>query len=161
MNEPARPSPADARLLVADMVGALRSEYGARRMYGLLMGRVRDEELRGVIATLHAECGEQIQRLRALMTDLGGDPPERSARRTLMAWLLFLATPLVGLRFALRLCCDAEARVGRWYHGYGAWLAEAGCTDFARRCQELSVVKWTHARVLQTFVDHAPGRFRS
>lgn len=141
------------------MRDALRSEYGARCAYPLLVRWVRDEDLARVLHTLASEEREQVERLRALMIELGGRPARRSLRRTAMAWALYLCVPLVGLRFALRLCCEAESRVARWYHGYAAWFAEAGDGERALRCFELSNVKRTHAQALQAFVEHAPGRW--
>ena len=136
------------------MRGALRSEYGARCLYPLLARLAREPELRRVLQTLDQEQRRHVERLRRLMETLGARPASGSLRRALMAWFLFLLTPIVGMRFALRLCCDAQQRVSRWYHGYGAWFAGRGDAERARRCQELSATKWTHAQVLEAFVEH-------
>ena len=101
-----------------------------------------------------------VEELEAAMSALGEQPRTRSLRRSLAAWGLFLASPVLGLRFALRLCYHAEGRVGRWYHGYSAWLAEHAAPESARTFQRLSLEKRRHAQVLETFVEHAPARWR-
>lgn len=146
------------RPLVEDMRDALRSEYGARTVYPLLARLARDEELRSVLHTLAREEELILDRLRALIAELGAEPAPGDLRRRAMAWALFLATPLIGMRFALRLCHDAESRVGRWYHGYSAWLNDHGDGERALACHELSNLKHTHALVLETFASNAPAR---
>jgi hypothetical protein len=142
-----------------DLRDALRSEYGARSVYPLLVRFARDEDLRNLLRALAEEECAQVEAVRALIDGMGVRAARRSVRRVVMAWILFLSTPVVGLRFALRLCHDAEARVARWYHGFAAWFAEMGDGKRARMCQELSSVKRRHAQALEAFVLHSPGRW--
>lgn len=149
----------DYRAILADMRGALRSEHGARTIYPLLARLARNPELRGVLSSMRAEQEQQIRRLAEAMAELGPAPRRTSLRRSAMAWALFLSTPLIGMRFALRLCHDAEARVSRWYHGYSAWFADRGDLERARFFRELSLTKYTHAQVLEAFLMNASGRW--
>ena len=63
-----------------------------------------------------------------------------------------------GLRFALRLCQDAESTVARWYTEYRAYFAELGDVERARACEELAGVKRRHATWLDTWVQNVPFR---
>jgi rubrerythrin len=143
--------------LVADMELALRSEHGARVLYGLLRRAARNAELARVLAALEHEQEAQVEALAALMTELGGRPRRRSWRRTLVSWGVFLATPLTGMRPPLRLSVDAEETVSRWYAMYAEWLAGRGEEGPARRCRELSLTKSRHAQVLRAFLENVYG----
>ena len=150
----------ELRPLLADVREALRSELGARAAYPLLARCTRDEALRGVLRSLAAEEREQVTRVQALLVELGDQARGFSLRRTAMAWGLFLALPLVGLRFALRLCHDAEARVARWYMAQATWSTEMGLPGPAEELAALSLVKSRHAATLSAFVENAPARWR-
>jgi demethoxyubiquinone hydroxylase (CLK1/Coq7/Cat5 family) len=140
------------------MVYALRSELGATYVYPALARFTRDDELRGVLRVLSGESLDQVERLRRLMAELGGSPPTARLRRRVAAHALALATPLIGMRLALRLCCDAEAAVSRWYAGYAVYFARLGDDESARELDDLSRAKYRHSVLLQTWVDHLPYR---
>lgn len=144
--------------LLADMRLALLAELGARAVYERLGRRVRGKELAKVLSGLHAEEVDQVARLRGLLLELGGRAPERSRRRTLTAALLCLLSYPLGVRFALRVCCDAEATVARWYRQYAQYLAANDLLAAARRCEDLALTKRRHAQVLQTWVEHGARR---
>jgi hypothetical protein len=133
---------------------ALLAELGARSVYARLGRRARGKELVKVLAGLHAEQVEQVERLRRLVVELGGRAPQRSRRRALAAALLCWASYLLGVRFALRVCCDAETTVARWYGQYAQYLAAHEQLDAARRCEDLALTKRRHAQVLATWVEH-------
>lgn len=146
--------------LLAEMVYALRSEFGAQYVYPALARRTRDAELAAVLERLHAESCEQVEKLRALMSSLGARPAKHRFRRALAARVLAFASILTGMRLPLRICSDAESSVSRWYAGYAAYLARIGEPENARICQELSTAKLRHAQTLETWVQHLPtGRF--
>jgi demethoxyubiquinone hydroxylase (CLK1/Coq7/Cat5 family) len=142
--------------LVADMRLALRSEFGASYVYPALARMTRDDELASVLDELHLESREQVAALRKLMKELGGRPARGRFRRWVAAWVLALAAPFTGARLALRICCEAETTVARWYSEYSAYLIQAGLTDPARTCHELGAAKRRHAQVLETWVRHLP-----
>jgi rubrerythrin len=144
--------------LLADMRLALLAELGARAVYERLGRRARGKELVKVLAGLHAEEVEQVERLRGLLVELGGRAPLRSRRRAFTAALLCLASYPLGVRFALRVCCDAEATVARWYGEYAQYLAANDRADAARRCEDLALTKRRHAQVLQAWVEHGARR---
>jgi len=131
---------------------ALRSELGARAMYGLLARRVRDGELAQVLARFREDEAAQVEALREVMRGLGGRPRSRSARRRVLAILLYLATHLGALGLALRLCLESEETLSRWYAGYADHLAAGGQRAAASACQALSLVKRRHAQALQAWV---------
>ncbi|QDU66971.1 hypothetical protein [Engelhardtia mirabilis] len=139
--------------LVRDMGFALRSEFGAYSIYMLLPLVARNAELRRLLVALRDEQREQVAGLRALISDLGGNPPASRWTRAVAAWGLFAITPVVGSRFALRLCLEAERTVMRWYAEYAIHLAERGLIEPAIRCREFCMVKRIHASRLGTFVD--------
>ena len=149
------PSPARShRSLVADMRLALLSEIGARSAYDHLRGRVRDGDLEGLLARLNQEGAENVERLSALIRELGGLPPRTSLRRRILARLLAASTPIVGLRIVLRVCLNAEETVARWYGEYAHFLAALGQTTRARTCEQLRQVKLAHASALSAWITH-------
>lgn len=150
----------ELRPLLLDVREALRSEIGARAAYPLLARCTRDEALRGVLRSLAEEEREQVRRVLALLESLGDSARGSSLRRSAMAWALFLILPLVGLRFALRLCYDAEARVSRWYAAQATWSSDMGLPAAAEELSALSMVKARHAATLSAFVENAPARWR-
>lgn len=139
--------------LVRDMGFALRSEFGAYSIYTLLPLVARTGELRRLLVAMRDEQREQIVGLRRLIVDLGGSAPASRWTRAAAAWGLFAVTPVVGMRFSLRLCLEAERTITRWYAEYALHLAERGYFEPARRCGELGMVKRIHAARLGTFVD--------
>lgn len=146
MNERIHPA------FIDDMRRALLAEFGARAIYGELAQRVNDAELREVLTRFHQDEIEQIDRLRALMTSLGGASKSRSRRRAALAWGLAVSSKIGGLSFALRLCHDSENTLTRWYWTYATYLIDAGLIDHARTCEALGLVKQRHARTLSTWV---------
>lgn len=153
---PAEGSPDRHRALLADMRDALLSELGARAVYSRLVARIQDEELRRVLARLAEDEVEQIERLRALMRRLGARPRKRSLRRIAAARALVSFRRLFGVRFALRVCLDAEWTVSRWYAKYADYLRRVGHMDDAAVCDELALTKRRHAQVLQAWVELLP-----
>lgn len=147
------------RALLDDVELALRSELGARTLYPLLRRRTRDPELRRVLERMSADQRELVPRVRALIEGLGGSARRRSFRRWLAGWATFAATFPFGLRFALRLCHDAEASVARWYGTHRAFFVEQGDAERARECDTLAQIKMQHAQWLLTWLQHS--RFRS
>ena len=98
---------------------------------------------------------ELIRRVRALMQGLGAKPRRRSFRRWLAGWVILAATVPFGLRFALRMCHDAESSVARWYATHRAFFVEQGDLARAQECDELANVKRRHAQWLQTWLANA------
>ena len=141
------------KTLLADMRLALLSEFGAHVVYSRLATCVEDHELRGVLSELAAEEKSQIERLRKIMTSLGGRPRQRSLRRWLAARALVSCRRLFGARFALRVCLDAEWTISRWYAKYAEYLNRVGEGQAARECKDLALIKRRHSRVLQAWVD--------
>lgn len=137
---------------------ALRSEFGASYIYPALARMARDRELKGVLDQLHLELVEQIVHVRELMTDLGGKPARGRFRRWVAAWALALCTPLIGIRFPLRLCQAAASSASRWYADYARDLALMGKLNCAERSHRFSITKKRHAQILQTWVEHLPHR---
>ena len=148
----------DHRALLEDMELALRSEFGARALYPLLRRLTRDEELTRVLERLAEDQHDLVRRVRELMEGLGAAPPKGSKRRRLAAWAVAAATPVFGLRFALRLCHDATSAVARWYAAYGAYFAELGDETRAQTCRSLAELKTRHASWLETWVQNVPFR---
>jgi demethoxyubiquinone hydroxylase (CLK1/Coq7/Cat5 family) len=144
------PVPDPAGPLVRDMERTLKSELGAQSMYALLPVLVRDRELRRLLGDLRAQQREHVAMLAAAITSLGGRPARRSWRRSVAAWALFLVTPVLGLRFALRLCEEAAATVARWHAEYALYLADMGRLDEARTCRAIS-----HRRLQEHFALRA------
>jgi hypothetical protein len=124
------------RALIEDMGLALRSELGARTLYRLLRRRTSDPELRSVLERMAADERDLVPRLAALIEGLGGRARRRSFRRWLASWAIALGTLPFGLRFALRLCQDAEGAVARWYGAYRDYFSKAGDAGRARQCDE-------------------------
>ena len=139
--------------LVEDMRLALLSEFGALVVYSRLAVCVDDDDLRAVLKELANEEQVQVRKLRGLMQRLGGYPKERSIRRWLAARGLVSCRRFFGVRFALRVCLDAEWAVSRWYAKYGTYLASVGETAEAQVCEELALTKRRHSRVLQAWID--------
>jgi hypothetical protein len=162
LRPPSLPASADRDLdrfgpLVRDMGFALRSEFGAYSLYLLLPLVARSAELRRLLVELRREQREQIEALRGLIESLGGVAPRSRWTRAVAAWGLFLATPVCGLRLPLRLCCEAERTVSRWYSEYAWHLLLQGRPEEAGRCQELGRIKHIHATRLSAFVSHLGG----
>lgn len=139
----------------ADLMLALRSEFGARSLYPWLSWRVGPGELREVLRQVAREERQLVAELRQLLAEIGGDPPNSSLRRQCISLLIGALTLPFGARFALRLCLDAEETVGRWYDAHAACFASRGESQRARRCESLSLTKRRHAQVLRTFLSHA------
>jgi rubrerythrin len=142
----------DRATLLDDMRSALRSEFGARAMYGFLSRRIPDRELADLLGRFEVEEAEQVDRLRHLMSDLGGRPAARSLRRRTAAWLLYLGTWVGARRIALRLCLESEETVSRWYAHFAQVLEGEGADDHARTCRDLATTKLRHALALQAWV---------
>ena len=155
VNEPSTSSEGElVGLIVRDMERALRSEFGAYSVYSLLPRLTRNRELKRLLAVLRDDERDLIQATRGLIGDLGGDAPTSRWTRSVAAWALFAATPILGMRFALRLCREAETTVSRWYADHAMHLFLVGDEVNAERARELSQVKWRHAVRLGAFVDH-------
>jgi hypothetical protein len=147
--------PRELTALLADMRRALRSEHGAAYMYRLLRPVARDPELARVLAEMEREERELIVALRELMGRLGARTRPFSVRRTAGSLLTLGAALVLGRRFALRLCLDAELTVCRWYGEYQAFLASLGYLDAAERLGSLMTTKHRHAQILETWIEHA------
>jgi demethoxyubiquinone hydroxylase (CLK1/Coq7/Cat5 family) len=159
--EPAAASPelvVAAAPLVRDMRQSLRSELGAFSLYSLLPRVTRDAEVRRLLAELRRDETEIIARVSQLTTELGGTPEHSRWTRSLVAWGLVIATPVIGVRFSLRLCCEAASTVSRWYAEYAAFCYSLGDRDRVQRFSDLSMTKRIHATRLRTFVDNLPMR---
>ena len=94
--------------VVRDLERALRSEFGAYSVYCLLPKLIRGRELKALIGVLRDDTRAQIERTRTLIEGLGGVAPRSRWTRSVAAWALFLVTPILGVRFSLRLCREAE-----------------------------------------------------
>jgi hypothetical protein len=140
------------KALLADMKQALLAEFGARAIYAQLARRVADSELADVLAGLHQDEVEQVERLRALMTSLGATPAAHSRRRAALAWMLALSSKFGGRSLALRSCHASETTLVRWYWTYANYLIAAGEIEHARTCEALGLLKQRHARTLSAWV---------
>jgi rubrerythrin len=138
-----------------ELLLALRSELGARSLYPWLARRAREPELVEVLSQFAKDTDLQISQLRQLMVGLGCAAPERSRRRALASALIALLTVFFGLRFALRLCVDAEETVARWYERFAHRFAGEGRIELARRVEPWGQVKRRHADVLRAFLAHS------
>ena len=138
------------------MLGALRSELGARTAYASLAWRLSDTELETVLRRMHAEENDVIETLLEILKDLGVRPRKRSFRRWAAAWGLTLTTYLTGSRFALRTCGEAEEAISRWYREFERIFAEGGEVETAEQFGHLSRVKQLHAQTLLTWVENLP-----
>lgn len=137
---------------------ALRSECGAKYLYGWLRRRTSNAELRNVLGELYEEEAQLVEDVAELMGELG-PPHRRWAFRRWVGSLAVLGFSLViGIRFALRISVDAEWTVSRWYSEYAHYLAEAGDGPRAERCAGFGTTKRRHAQILQTWVDHGRRR---
>lgn len=139
--------------LVDDMRLALLSEFGALVVYSRLSVCADDDELCAVLKELAEEEIIQVRKLRGVMQRLGGRPKERSIRRWLAARGLVSCRRFFGVRFALRVCLDAEWLVSRWYAKYATYLAGVGEAAEAQVCEELALTKRRHSRVLKTWIN--------
>lgn len=140
--------------VVRDLERALRSEFGAYSVYCLLPKLIRGRELKGLIGVLRDDTRAQIERTRALIEQLGGVAPKSRWTRSVAAWALFFATPILGVRFSLRLCREAEGTVSRWYGEHAVYLLRLGERQMAEEASLLAAEKWRHSVRLATFVDH-------
>ncbi len=140
--------------LVRDMRRALRSELGAYSLYSLLPRVTRNRELRRHLVEMRQDEALIVDEVCALMASLGGKPERSRWTRSVAAWLITLATPVVGIRFALRLCHESETAVARWYAEYAAFLASLGDRERAIAFGELSTKKRLHATRLSAFVTN-------
>ena len=143
--------------LEAELVQALRSEIGARSLYGLLARVARDPELKGVLQQLAREEQRLVVDLRTLLTELGRSTRARSWRRRAASAAIASLVPVFGMRFALRLCLDAEETVERWYARSVVRLAMLGERERAARLEAFAVAKRRHAQILRAFAQNIPG----
>lgn len=141
-------------LLVRDLQRALYSEFGALSLYALLPRWTRQRELGPLLRQLVEDERRLIPEVRALIERLGGRAPKRRWTRSLAALGLFLATPVMGLPFALRLCREAESAVSRWYAQHTVLLYQLGRFEEAQSTRAWSQTKHVHAVRLSTFIDH-------
>lgn len=140
------------RVLLRELDQSLRAEIGARSFYPLLARRVRDEELAELLASFAHEQAEQVSRLAAVVTALGGRARDACWRRTVLARALHAATWLGATPIALRLCLDAEQRLA---HGYEHFVHDCATLGRAREAHELRALAQTkhgHAHALQAWV---------
>lgn len=144
--------------LVEDMRLALLSEIGARALYDHLARHARDQVLVGVLGQLNREGAASIERLRALMIQLGARPRRTSLRRRALARGLAVSSRVVGLRPVLRICLHAESTVARWYSAYSHYLLRMGEENGARTCAELERVKLRHAQTLGAWIQNLRTR---
>jgi hypothetical protein len=140
------------RALLDELDQSLRAEIGARSFYPLLAGRVRDAELAELLASFAHEQVEQVARLGAVVTALGGRARVACWRRSVLARVLYAATWLGATKLALRLCLDAEQRLA---HGYEHFVHDCATLGHAREAHELRALAQTkhgHAHALQAWV---------
>jgi rubrerythrin len=149
---------ASHRSLIRDMKLALLSEIGARAIYDHMRRRVQDEDLRSLMVELNEAGLESVRRLRELMIDLGARPRRTSFRRRALARGLALASRVIGVRFVLRVCMNAEETVGRWYQEYALYLLRLEDPERAKTCQDLAQVKQRHAQALGAWVGNLTRR---
>jgi len=143
--------------LIGELVQALRSEIGARSLYGLLARVARDPELAGVLRQLAREEERMVADLRGVLTELGRETRARSWRRSAASAAIAALVPVFGIRFALRLCLDAEETVERWYARSVVRLAMLGERERAEKLETFAVAKRRHAQHLQAFAQNIPG----
>lgn len=140
--------------LVRDMRRALRSELGAYSLYSLLPRVTRNRELRRHLLEMRQEEVLIVDEVCALMVSLGGRPERSRWTRSVAAWLITIATPIIGIGFALRMCHESESAVSRWYAEYAAFLASLGDRERAVAFAELSTKKRLHATRLSAYVTN-------
>jgi rubrerythrin len=139
--------------LVAELQEALRAERGARTVYERLAGLVRDDVLAEVLAGFAEDELRQIEDVRRILVGLERAPDRPRLRRRLAALTLAYSAKLVGPRFALRVCTEAEETRSRWYAQFQAHFLECGAGEAAQACAQLCAVKIRHAQVLRTWVE--------
>lgn len=144
--------------LESELRRTLLAEFGARAIYGQLAVLTRDPELRNVLRRLRAEEVQQVEELRAVFAALGFRARRRSFRRWCLAGMLATFAAIFGVRFALRICADAERTASRWYATFRTWLIEAGELELAETCGRLGTNKHRHGEILATWIEHAPRR---
>jgi rubrerythrin len=135
-----------------ELLLALRSEFGARSLYPWLARRTRKPELAAVLHELARDTEAQISQLRQLLAELSVDAPSRSRRRACASMIIAGLTVVLGSRFALRICVDAEETVARWYERFAHRFVAQGRVDLARRVEPWGLAKRRHADVLRTFL---------
>ena len=140
--------------LLGEMRLALLAEFGARAIYADLRRQTDDEQLDSVLGRLEDESGEQISELSAVMSALGGRPPERSRRRRALAGVLATSSRVIGRRMVLRVCAQAEDKAARWYAYFRVILVQSGRQDLAERCSLMSATKRRHAQALGAWVSN-------
>jgi hypothetical protein len=141
-------------LLVRDLQRALYSELGAFSVYVLLPRWTRQRDLLPLLRQMAEDERQIIAGVRGLIERLGGKAPKRRWSRSLAAWGLWLATPVMGLPFALRLCREAESSVSRWYAQHTVLLYQLGRLEEAQATRGWSQTKHVHAVRLGAFIDH-------
>lgn len=142
----------DAALL-EDMRRALLAEFGSQAIYAHLAPRIRQRELHDLLERMHLDEAAQIQRLRALMQQLGEQPVAGSRRRRWLAWALASASPLTGRRLVLRICAEAETSASRWYAQFYEYLIAVGEQGLAQECGAMSAFKLRRAHALRPWLD--------
>ena len=115
---------------------------------------IRGPELRSLICVLRDDTRAQIERTQNLIRGLGGNPPRSRWTRSVAAWAQFFATPILGVRFTLRMCREAEGTIARWYGEHAMFLLRLGEHELAKEASLLAADKWRHSVRLATFVDH-------
>jgi len=145
---------ADATL-ADELHGTLLSELGARAIYGDLARRCKDPELTRLLELLREEQDEQVRELCEVMRALGLRPPQSSARRRVLAWLLAAARPVVGQRLVLRLCAQAADRAARSHATFQHCLREMDHEAGASLCGRMSERRRRHAFSLEAWVQNA------
>lgn len=147
--------------LVRDMERAVRSEIGAQSIYALLPVLVRDRELRRLLAQWREQQRQHVELLVDAIASLGGRAARHSWRRSLAAWALLAVTPVIGSRFALRLCEEAAGTCARWHAEYALHLAEHGRTEAAEACRIVSRQRlqqhWALRAWTENFSSNRPG----
>lgn len=139
--------------LAADMRTTLLAEFGAQAIYGFLARRTADPELGGVLQRFQEDEAVLVAGLTSVMLDLGiRRIPRHSRRRSVLAWIVAVASRRQRRSLALRLCLDSEEKLGRSYASYAEYVLRTGAVDLARRCEELAQIKQRHARILSTWV---------
>jgi Ubiquinone biosynthesis protein COQ7 len=141
-------------LLVRDLLRSLYSEFGAYSVYVLLRRWTRHRDLLPLLRQMASEEQQLIAAVRQLIERLGGKAPKRRWTRSVAAWGLWLATPVMGMPFALRLCREAERSVSRWYAQHTVLLYQLGRLEEAQATRAWSQTKHVHAVRLGAFIDH-------
>jgi rubrerythrin len=141
------------RALVAELRRALTAEIGARALYARLAGRMRDPELKSVLASLRDDEGVLVDEVRALLLALGARrAPRSSPTRALTSWILALGSRGRRASIAVRFAHDAECTFARRYHDLSIRFAARGEIEPARACDRFAQEKQRHARVLEAWI---------